>query len=88
MTQDNNPNNLPLVASLLDLSRFSSLSKCEIYQGPRTGHCNDCNACIDELDHHCPWMSKCVGKGNMIAFKYFNLSWVVYFLYAIFGLFN
>ena len=43
--------------------------KCQIYQGPLTAHCNDCKVCIDELDHHCPWMSKCVGKGNMKWFK-------------------
>ncbi|GMH96319.1 hypothetical protein TrVE_jg3725 [Triparma verrucosa] len=57
--------------------------KCEIYQGPKTAHCNDCKCCIDELDHHCPWMGKCVGKGNMKWFKLFNLSWVIYFIYAI-----
>jgi len=61
--------------------------KCQIYQGPKTAHCSDCKVCIDELDHHCPWMSKCVGKKNMIWFKYFNLSWVVYFAYVIIALF-
>ncbi len=58
-------------------------SRCEIFQGPKTAHCNDCKVCIDELDHHCPWMGKCVGKGNMKWFKWFNLSWVVYFVYVI-----
>mmetsp|Transcript_11118 Transcript_11118/g.22795 ORF Transcript_11118/g.22795 Transcript_11118/m.22795 type:complete len:88 (+) Transcript_11118:835-1098(+) len=61
-------------------------NKCDIYQGPKTRHCNDCGVCIDELDHHCPWMSKCIGKGNMKEFKWFNVSWILYFLYCMSGL--
>ena len=63
-------------------------NKCEIYQGPKTRHCKECKVCIDELDHHCPWMSKCVGKGNIRAFKWFNVTWIVYFVYSIVNLFN
>jgi hypothetical protein len=24
-----------------------------------------------ELDHHCPWSSKCIGAGNIQPFRYF-----------------
>ena len=34
-----------------------------------TVHCDDCNFCVDEHDHHCPWTSTCVGRGNIILFK-------------------
>lgn len=63
-------------------------NRCQIYQGPSVAHCNDCKVCIEELDHHCPWMSKCVGKGNMLWFKLFNLSWIVYFVYVLMRLFS
>lgn len=56
---------------------------CEIYQAPGTSHCDDCNCCIEELDHHCPWMGKCIGRRNMVWFKLFNLSWILYLLYFI-----
>ncbi|KAF4318132.1 hypothetical protein BBO99_00007475 [Phytophthora kernoviae] len=35
-------------------------------------------------DHHCPWMGKCIGKGNMYAFKMFNVSWVLYVVFVLF----
>jgi hypothetical protein len=79
----------PNVASDPNLyEQWRYCEKCGIYQGPKTRHCNDCKACIAELDHLCPWMSKCVGKGNMRAFKWFNVSWIVFFIYAIVALFN
>ena len=41
----------------------------------------DAQACIDGLDHHCPWMGKCVGAGNLRYFRLFNWSWLTYSLY-------
>ena len=33
-----------------------------------TEHCSDCGVCIEGMDHHCPWSSKCIGKGNLKIF--------------------
>jgi len=60
---------------------------CEIFQGPRTSHCSSCGVCIEGLDHHCPWMSKCVGDKNMRAFKYFNVCWVIELTICFVGVF-
>lgn len=34
-----------------------------------TDHCEYCNYCVVDLDHHCPWSSKCIAGGNMPAFN-------------------
>ena len=49
---------------------------CQVCQPRGTYHCDDCAACIEELDHHCPWMGKCVGKKNMKWFQAFNCTWI------------
>ena len=32
-------------------------------------HCNSCECCCEGYDHHCPWTTKCVGKGNIFYFN-------------------
>jgi len=54
---------------------------CGIYQLPKTIHCESCDCCIEELDHHCPWIGKCVGKKNKTYFSIFMLSWIIYLVY-------
>ena len=39
-----------------ELSTFCE--KCESYRPQGAIHCNDCNVCIEDYDHHCPWSSK------------------------------
>ena len=37
----------------------------------KTIHCQMCDICIEEFDHHCPWTSKCIGKRNIFYFYIF-----------------
>lgn len=53
-----------------------------------TEHCPDCNVCIEGLDHHCPWTSKCIGKKNKYAFNTFVWSTLFLIVYLIFALFS
>lgn len=43
---------------------------CHVSRVPFSGHCSSCKSCIINYDHHCPWVSNCIGIFNH---KYFLL---------------
>ena len=61
----------PGAAGAAALSRYSSCGLCHVLRGPGTSHCYDCNVCVLDLDHHCPWTGKCIGRGNIRFFYAF-----------------
>ena len=42
--------------------------KCNQDVPPDAEHCDDCQVCIDGMDHHCIFYSKCIGRGNVWPF--------------------
>ncbi|CAI5731177.1 unnamed protein product [Peronospora farinosa] len=46
-------------------------AQCEVLRPLNASHCSDCGICVIELDHHCPWTGKCVGKRTIKWFYVF-----------------
>ena len=41
-------------------------TKCGLEQPIRAKHCKDCERCVSQYDHHCPWL------GNLLSIEYIN----------------
>lgn len=65
------------------LKGFSLCRHCRVPRPPRTYHCSVCDACVFNMDHHCPYVHNCVGYGNHRSFLLFLIYAVVGCLYAV-----
>ncbi|ORM39811.1 putative palmitoyltransferase ZDHHC8 [Babesia sp. Xinjiang] len=56
---------------------------CHIYKPPRVKHCYECRQCVVRFDHHCPWLSNCIGGHN---YKIFVMFWLWYLITECYAL--
>ncbi|RUS73149.1 hypothetical protein EGW08_019091 [Elysia chlorotica] len=54
---------------------------CKNLKPDRCHHCSRCKACVLRMDHHCPWLNRCVGFHNQ---KFFFLLIHYTFVYSVF----
>lgn len=64
---------------------FTTCSVCHVQRERGAAHCYDCARCVLELDHHCPYSSKCIGKGNIKAFGVFLSLLGIHSLFTALG---
>ena len=64
---------------LMDDERLRNMklcSTCKVRRFPRTSHCNICDNCVLDFDHHCYWIGNCVGARNHRSFLSFVFALV------------
>ena len=58
---------------------------CNIFRGPSVSHCKKCDNCVENFDHHCPWLGNCIGKKNYFYFFIFLIFCNVFILSNLFS---
>ncbi|KAK8810660.1 hypothetical protein WA158_007235 [Blastocystis sp. Blastoise] len=88
LTSFSNPGIAP-IGKLIDYQNqlYSYCRKCKIVRPMGCLHCDDCQACVYQVDHHCFWMGKCIGKNNFFFFYSTIVLIGASFVLYIFGIF-
>ena len=53
---------------------FCGLCRFYVRNNRYVQHCIDCDICIENQDHHCPWTGHCIGRKNYYSFIIFIVS--------------
>jgi len=61
-----------------------SCLKCMALKVQKAYHCEDCDVCIDNFDHHCIWVGKCIGGKNLKIFYLFIATVPSFFMFVMF----
>jgi len=55
---------------------------CLIIRPPESKHCSICDHCVEDFDHHCPWVGTCVAGRNLRYFIFFLMTTTLFSCYV------
>ena len=71
---------LPLDSERERQERVRICTTCLVDRSLASTHCGNCGHCIASIDHHCPYVNNCVGRGRLPKFLFsFFLNDLYYF---------
>ncbi|WOL13003.1 hypothetical protein Cni_G21772 [Canna indica] len=79
--EQNNGSRCTSVSIAGEMVKLKYCKICKIYRPPRSCHCVVCDNCVEKFDHHCPWISQCIGLRNYRYYLMFISSSLVFFVY-------
>jgi hypothetical protein len=59
---------------------------CDIEQLNNAKHCPDCACCIEEMQHHCYYIGKCIGRKSKVVYAIFTISWISFLFFILYML--
>lgn len=65
---------------------FCGLCRFYVRNSRYVHHCIECDICIENQDHHCPWTGHCIGRNNYYTFLIFigsSFCIIVYMAFAV-----
>ena len=65
--------------------RYGFCERCKLFVRTdyKSRHCLECGLCIEGYNHHCPWVSKCIGRKNICLFWFFVIFFINAFFYVV-----
>lgn len=79
---DNKSTFLELIENNIKINDYCPV--CIIPKTYHTRHCFYCDICVLELDHHCYWVSNCIGANNFKRFVFFTFLVIINLLTNIY----
>lgn len=58
---------------------------CYVYKSRNIDHCEFCDVCVYDVNNHCCFFSKCIGKGNILHWRMCFVATILNLTYWIFS---
>ena len=68
---------------LIENKGYCSICKVSFDPKNKVKHCGFCGVCVEQMDHHCVWVGKCIAKNNLYYFYAMVGNVFILYIYII-----